>query len=80
MEYLLYHLAVFRNSKRGLGNKPPEDIEEQKSNEIDNYEIRRQVGEPHIQLLNKDWIKERRAALKNTQTVVKSMWDEIFGS
>lgn len=77
MEYILYHLAVFRNSFKGLGNKPPQKTT--KYERINNS--KHQIGEPYVELLNKDWRKQKKSALnKSKKTMVENVWEEIFGS
>lgn len=82
MEYILHHLAVFRNSFKGLGNKPPEVSEKHEDNEILEKKSRmHHVGEAFIELLNKDSVKTKKSALKKSEkTIVANIWEEIFGS
>ncbi|XP_015914510.1 glycoprotein-N-acetylgalactosamine 3-beta-galactosyltransferase 1 [Parasteatoda tepidariorum] len=77
MEYLQYHLDVFRNSFQGLGNHPKDSEENRKSNEIpDEME---QVGEPFVKLLDHDWVRSGKRH-RSDKKVERNLWNDIFGS
>ena len=77
MEYILYHLSVFKNSFKGLGNKPPKKANKHDRANNNKY----QIGEPYVELLNKDWTKQKKSSLKKSKkTIVENVWEEIFGS
>ncbi|KFM62571.1 Glycoprotein-N-acetylgalactosamine 3-beta-galactosyltransferase 1, partial [Stegodyphus mimosarum] len=81
MEYILYHLAVFKNSLQGIGNNPPQREDNSVLNEIPKFPKRKQVGEPFVQLLDKNWSRSnKKRGAKSEKTIVQNIWDEIFGS
>ncbi|KAF8796250.1 glycoprotein-N-acetylgalactosamine 3-beta-galactosyltransferase 1-like [Argiope bruennichi] len=80
MEFLQYHLLVFRNSLQGIGNKPPTDKKRYISNKLNSKELD-QVGEPFIQLVDRDWVKSNnKKKQKSHKTLVENIWNELFGS
>lgn len=80
MEYILYHLSVFRNSLKGIGNHPPQSDVKFNNNDIIKAKSKHRVGEPFVQLLNKDSSKENKSLKKPQKTIVENIWEEIFGS
>ncbi|GFX03328.1 glycoprotein-N-acetylgalactosamine 3-beta-galactosyltransferase 1 [Trichonephila clavipes] len=81
MEFLQYHLNVFRNSMQGIGNLPVRDQSKSNLNKKSVSSEMEHVGEPFVQLVDRNWVRSNNLKnLKRQKTIVENIWNELFGS